>query len=176
MPWEARPEKTFQIPLWPRETVAPNHPPFQFGPKLATQQGRFLEQGLPRPARYALCVSPSIFTCADMPVPTRAPMSAEFEVVVSNEILRKSAPERVPTPEHAPVRSTPFPCCIRLHSWLHSWIPSKAVAGLTGVAGCEFCFHLNGCLSLPWGCCAESPPPTRLPAPARSITLLLAYQ
>src|SRR6516162_11134847 len=49
--------------------------------------------------------------------------------------LHKSPLERVPTAEHAPARSTPFPCCIRLHSWLHSWIPSKAVAGLTGVAG-----------------------------------------
>src|SRR6516162_6600148 len=55
MPWDARPGKSCQIPLWPPETVAPNHiPRFQFGPKPARQQVRFLEQGLPPPARYAL--------------------------------------------------------------------------------------------------------------------------
>jgi len=159
--------------------------PFQFGPKLATQQVRFLEPSLPRPARYALCdgliaVGRHLLLSSHAPIcpcrrARRCPQSSRSFVSNENN-LHKSPLERVPTAEHAPARSTPFPCCIRLHSWLHSWIPSKAVAGLTGVAGCEFCFHLNGCLSLPWGCCAESPPPTRLPAPARSITLLLAYQ
>ena len=163
MPWTRVQEKLFKFHFGHEKRSRPIIPPFQFGPKLATQQVRFLEPSLPRPARYALCdgliaVGRHLLLSSHAPIcpcrrARRCPQSSRSFVSNENN-LHKSPLERVPTAEHAPARSTPFPCCIRLHSWLHSWIPSKAVAGLTAVAGGEFCFHLTGCLSLPWGCCA----------------------
>ena len=147
-------KKLFKFHFGHEKRSHPITPPSSLGPNSPRSKGDSSSKVSPDPL-VMLCVSPLLSSHAPICPCRRAPRCPQsLSSFVSNEILRKSAPERVPTPEHAPVRSTPFPCCIRLHSWLHSWIPSKAVASLTAVAGGEFCFHLNGCLSLPWGCCA----------------------
>ena len=127
-----------------RNGRAQSSPPSSLGPNSPRSKFDSSSRVSPRPARYALCdgliaVGRHLLLSSHAPIcpcrrARRCPQSSRSFVSNENN-LHKSPLERVPTAEHAPAPSTPFPCCIRLHSWLHSWIPSKAVAGLTAVAG-----------------------------------------
>ena len=164
MPWDARPGKAFQIPLWPRETVAPNHPPSSLGPNSPRSKFDSSSRVSPRPARYALCdglievgrhlsfyLHMRRYARADARADVRRVRGRLFQMKITSINPHLNVFQLPSTHQPGAHRSPAASAYIR--GYIRGFPRKQWLVSRVSLGG-EFCFHLNGCLSLPWGCCA----------------------